>query len=73
MTFKIQIEGTKDMSETIQISRYPTEAQIMAWAMSALRNAPDGTVTTGLLEALVADFKDGLDRLKEPHPMNGKK
>lgn len=60
------------MSETIQISKYPTEAQVLVWAMSALRNAPDGTVTSGLLEALILDFKDGITALKPPHPMTTK-
>lgn len=52
------------MEETIEISKNPTRAQVLNWAKSALRNAPDGTVTAGLVEALVSDFKDGLAYLQ---------
>lgn len=45
---------------TIKIPRYPTEEQVVEFAKSALRNAPHGTVTRGLLEALIIDMKDGL-------------
>ena len=57
------------MIPTIQICRYPTEEQVLEFAKSALRNAPTGTVTQGLLEALILDMKDGLHALQEK-PIN---
>ena len=51
------------MTDTITISRRPTEAQIIAWANSALRNVPDKSLTRQFMRDLLRDFADGLDAL----------
>lgn len=46
--------------KTIEVVAEPTRDQVLDFARSALRNAPWGTVTPGLIEALEDDLKSGL-------------
>ncbi len=55
-----------DKRATITIYRYPTEAEIIRWAESALRNVPDGSLTRQFMRDLLRDFKDGLSALEAP-------
>lgn len=48
----------------ITIKAKPSRAAVLDFASRALRNAPEGTVTPGLLNALVEDIKDGLHCLQ---------
>ena len=54
--------------EAITIFAKPTRSEIVRWAESALRNAPDGSVTAALMNDLIADFADGLSALRAPKP-----
>ncbi|WP_319520147.1 hypothetical protein [uncultured Martelella sp.] len=55
--------STNAKRKTITIHADPTREEIIRWAESALRNAPDGCVTPQLVSDLVDDFKDGLPAL----------
>ncbi|WP_374327930.1 hypothetical protein [Paracoccus pantotrophus] len=48
----------------ITIYARPTQDEIIAWANSALRNVPDGSLSRAFMRDLIADFADGMDALR---------
>ena len=54
--------------EVMTIYARPTPQEITAWAESALRNVPDGSLTRAFMRELVEDFADGLSALRATAP-----
>lgn len=59
--------GPCSVCQVVSVWAEPSRAAVLDFASRALRNAPDGTVTAGLLNALCDDIKDGLKSLDVKH------
>jgi len=59
------------MEKALVVPAEPTREEALEFARMALRNAPDGTLTGGLLNALCDDLASGLRAIAvKPDPID---